>query len=242
MMTVKEVSRLSGVSVRTLQYYDSIGLLPPARHTGAGYRLYDGAALARLQEILLFRELEFSLKDIKCILSSPHYDRAPALQQQIELLQLKRERLDNLIALARGIQATGENTMDFAAFDSQKLSEYAQRAKEQWGHTAAYAESAEKSSRRSTDAEEAIGRGLMSLFAEFGQVKALGPDSDAAQQLVRRLQSYITANYYHCTDEILSGLGAMYCDGGEFTANIDAAGGPGTAQFAADAIAAYCHK
>ena len=90
MMTVHEVSRLTGVSIRTLQYYDRIGLLHPAGHTEAGYRLYDEAALETLQQILLFRELEFPLKDIKKIIGSPDFDRSKALGQQIELLELKK--------------------------------------------------------------------------------------------------------------------------------------------------------
>ena len=80
MMTVKEVSRLTGVSIRTLQYYDRIGLLHPAEYTESGYRLYDDASLERLQQILLFREMEFSLKDIKEIISSPGFDRSKALE------------------------------------------------------------------------------------------------------------------------------------------------------------------
>lgn len=86
MMTVHEVSRLTGVSIRTLQYYDQIGLLHPAEYTEAGYRLYDDAALETLQQILLFRELEFPLKDIRRIIQSPSFDREKALEQQIELL------------------------------------------------------------------------------------------------------------------------------------------------------------
>ena len=87
-MTVNEVSRLTGLSVRTLQYYDKIGLLPPSGYTEAGYRLYDDTALETLQQILLFRELEFPLKEIKGIIQSPAFDRQKALDQQIELLQL----------------------------------------------------------------------------------------------------------------------------------------------------------
>ena len=90
MMTVHAVSKLTGVSIRALQYYDEIGLLPPTRYTEAGYRLYDDAALERLQQILLFRELEFPLKEIKRILENPAFDRSKALEQQIELLTLKR--------------------------------------------------------------------------------------------------------------------------------------------------------
>ena len=100
MMTVNEVSRLTGVSIRTLQYYDKIGLLKPVEHTAAGYRLYDNSALEKLQQILLFRELEFSLKDIKQIMDAPGFDRQKALEQQIEVLILKKQRLENLIALA----------------------------------------------------------------------------------------------------------------------------------------------
>lgn len=89
-MTVKEVSSLTGVSIRTLQYYDKIGLLAPADYTESGYRLYDDTALERLQQILLFRELEFPLKEIRRILSEPDFDRDKALEQQITLLTMKR--------------------------------------------------------------------------------------------------------------------------------------------------------
>ena len=100
MMTVHEVSRLTGVSIRALQYYDKIGLLPPAEYTESGYRLYDDASLERLQQILLFRELEFPLKDVKEIVNSPNFDRSKALKQQIELLMLKKEHIENLIGLS----------------------------------------------------------------------------------------------------------------------------------------------
>ena len=107
MRTVHEVSGLAGVSIRTLQYYDKIGLLRPAEYTDAGYRLYDDTDLERLQQILLFRELEFPLKEIRKIMESPDYDRDRALEQQIALLTLKKEHLENLIELARGIKETG---------------------------------------------------------------------------------------------------------------------------------------
>ena len=93
MMTIHEVSKLAGVSVRTLHHYDAIGLLPPTALTEAGYRLYDDTALARLQFILLFRELEFPLKDIKRILDDPNFDQSAALEDQIKLLELRRKQL-----------------------------------------------------------------------------------------------------------------------------------------------------
>ena len=95
MMTVNEVSKLTGVSIRTLHYYDKIGLLHPAFVTESGYSQYDDTALERLQQILLFRELEFPLKEIKDILDSDGFDREKALEQQIELLTLKKEHLEN---------------------------------------------------------------------------------------------------------------------------------------------------
>ena len=240
MMTVHEVHTLTGVSIRTLQYYDRIGLLPPAARTDAGYRLYDDAALERLQQILLFRELEFSLKEIQSILQSPNFDREKALEQQIRLLTLKREHLDNLIAFARGFKQVGGKNMNFSAFDTEKMDAYTAQAKAQWQHTEAYQEFSEKNKGRSKEAEEALARGLMSIFADFGRCKAADPASPEAQALVKRLQSYITEHYYRCTSEMLRSLGAMYGAGGEFTENIDRAGGEGTAKFAERAIAAYC--
>ena len=156
MMTVNEASKLTGVSIRTLQYYDTIGLLPPAGYTEAGYRLYDDTAMERLQQILLFRELEFPLKEIKRILDSPNFDRSKALEQQIELLTMKKEHLETLILFARGIKVMGVNYMDFKAFDTKKIDEYSKLAKEQWGHTAEYKEYEEKTKDWTKDDEAAI--------------------------------------------------------------------------------------
>ena len=145
MMTVNEVSKLTGVSIRTLQYYDKIGLLHPAKYTEAGYRLYNDAALETLQQILLFRELEFPLKDIKEIISRPDFDRSKALEQQIKLLTLKKEHIENLIDLAKGIKLLGVRKLKFEAFDTSKIDEYAAQAKAYWGKTPAYKEFEEKS-------------------------------------------------------------------------------------------------
>ena len=130
MMTVHEVSRLTGVSIRALHHYDRIGLLRPSKVTDAGYRLYDDTALERLQCILLFKELEFPLKEIRGILDSPAFDRNLALEQQIKLLEMKKEHLENLIDLARGIKTIGVKTLDFTAFETKKIDEYARQAKE----------------------------------------------------------------------------------------------------------------
>lgn len=236
MMTVKQVSELTGVSIRTLRYYDNIGLLSPSEHTEGGYRLYDDRALERLQQILLFRELGFPLKDIIGIMESRSFDRRKALDQQIELLELKKQHLQELIDFARGIKMLGVRAVDFTAFDRSKLDEYAERAKKEWGETSQYKEFEEKDRSRTSEEKDQLTEQFMTLFAEFGELKSGSPDSPEAQAQVRKLQSFITENMYTCTDDILRGLGKMYAAGGEFTENIDKAGGKGTAEFTAAAI------
>ena len=240
MMTVQKVSKLTGVSIRTLQYYDRIGLLHPTEYSDAGYRLYDDAALETLQQILLFRELQLPLKDIGKIIGSPDFDRNKALEQQIELLTLKKEHIENLIDLAKGIKLLGVRNLKFDAFDTKKIDEYAAQAKASWGNTPAYKEFEEKSKGRTKEQDRDISRGMMDIFAKFGAIRTSEPGSEEAQALVKKLQDYITENYYTCTNEILNGLGKMYSGGGEFTKNIDSYGGEGTAEFAHQAIEIYC--
>ncbi len=242
MMTVKKVSDLTGVSVRTLQYYDKIGLLSPTELTDAGYRLYDDTALERLQQILLFRELEFPLKEIKVILDSPNFDSKKALSQQIELLELKKQHLENLINFARGIKMIGVRAVDFSAFDRTKIDEYAKKAREQWSDTDAYKEFIKKTKDRTQEEDELLAEGFMSLFVEFGTMKNESPDSDKVQLQVKKIQDYITEHLYTCTDTILASLGKMYAGGGELTDNIDNSCGNGTAAFVAKAIEYYCAK
>lgn len=242
MKTVNEVSKLSGVSIRTLHYYDSIGLLVPTEITESGYRLYDDTALERLQQILLFRELEFPLKDIKKILDADNFNKKKALEQQITLLTLKKEHLEELISFAREIQAKGDKRMDFTAFDTKKLDEYSRQAKEQWGNTEAYKEFEEKSKNRTKDTEKPIIEEFMKIFVTFGEMKEKNPEDTEVLEQVKKLQNYITEHFYTCTKEILAGLGKMYAAGGEFTENIDKAGGKGTAEFTAEAIEIYCGK
>lgn len=231
MKTVKEISRLTGVSVRTLHYYDEINLLKPTQITDAGYRLYDDMALERLHSILLFRELQFPLKEIKAILDSPDFDAKAALNEQIKLLELQKKRLDKIISSAREILTKGVNNMSFLSFDKTELEEFTAEAKEKWGHTDAYKEYEQKHTNSADKTDE-----FMRIFAEIGKVKHLSPDCEEAQKLIKKLQNFITKNYYTCTDEILKGLGEMYVGDQRFKNNIDKAGGIGTAEFTAKAI------
>ena len=238
MKTVREVSRITGVSVRTLHHYDAIGLLKPAKVTEAGYRLYDDAALGRLQTILLFRELQFPLKEIRDLLDTPDFDPMAALDDQIRLLQLRREHLDRLIDHARQIQKTGVMNMDFKAYDTKKLDTYAAEAKKRWGHTDAWRESQEKQKTQSQEVSDADG--LMDIFRRLGALRKGDPAAPEAQALVEELRQYICDHYYNCTPQILRGLGQMYVAGDSMTDNINAAGGEGTADFASRAIAFFC--
>ena len=241
MMTVHEVSKLTGVSVRALHHYDELGLLKPASVTEAGYRLYDEDSLVRLQSILLFRELQFPLKDIGAILDSPTFDRNKALDQQIELLKLKKEHLENLIDLARGIKGLGvKHLTDFRAFDTRKIDEYARQAKASWGKTPEWQEYQQKSKGRTREDNAALARGTMDIFQAFGAIRDTDPAGPQAQALVERLQAYITEHYYTCSDQILLSLSKMYDGGGSMTESIDSVGGPGTGDFAAKAIAVHC--
>lgn len=241
-MQIHEVAKLTGVTVRTLHYYDEIGLLCPQRVTQAGYRLYDQEALARLQQILFFRELDFPLKEIKAILSNPDYDKTEALQRQKVLLEKKRQRLDRLIDLVSA-SMKGDQTMEFQAFDQQELTQlrqkYAAEAKARWGETEAYAQyqartAADDDAQWNQQNEEAH-----AIWAQFSAHRNDPPDSPALQALVAQWQAYISKHFYTCSNEILAGLGQMYVGDPRFTENIDRFG-KGTADCMANAIAVYC--
>ena len=238
MYTVHQVSRKTGVSVRTLHHYDAIGLLKPAQVTPAGYRMYNDETLMRLQSILMFRELRFSLSEIKAMLDSPDFDMRKALFQQIELLEKERAHIDRLIDCARSIQEKGVTAFMFDALDRTEMEAYKKEAYEKWGETAAWQEYA---SRKVTpDQHQQAAKDMMVLFGEMGAVKHLPPESDEAQAKVKALQQFITDNFYTCTKEILKNLGLMYTQHDRFRQSIDSVGGEGTAAFVQKAIEYYC--
>ena len=240
-MRIKEFSKFTGVSVRTLHYYHEIGLLTPAfvdKHTG--YRYYDEHSLLRMQEILFYRELDFSLKSIGEILSSPNYDAKKSLEKQRTLLTLKKERLERLIASIDHAMK-GENVMH--AFDNSEFEKHKAEAQAKWGHTSAYKEHTERTRNYSKQKWNDLAAGMDHIMAEFAECLKNGetPNSAPVQALVKKLQTHITENYYHCTNEILAGLGQMYVADDRFKNNIDKHA-TGTAAFICQAIAAYCHK
>ena len=242
LLSVSDVSRMTGISVRTLRYYDGIGLLRPTEVTQAGYRLYNEEALRRLQIILLYRELEFPLKEISEMMSDSRFDMTSALERQIELLQKKKTHIENLITLAEGIKTLGVNKLDFSEFDVKKIDEYEEQAKSTWGTTPAYKEYEVKSAGRTAEDNRILAVGLMEIFAEFGRQLSLQPSDNAVQANVIKLQNYITENFYTCSDEILLSLGRFYSGGGSMQRNIDKAAGEGTAEFVSQAIEFHCEN
>lgn len=238
-MHIKKFADVCGVSVRTLHYYDEIGLLKPAHvDEYTGYRYYDDNSILRMQEILFYRELDFSLKSISEILSSPDYDKEKALSQQKELLILKKERVERLIS---AIDSAAKGTNIMTAFDNSEFENYKQEVKEKWGETDAYKEHTKKTKDYSKDKWSSLAEGMDEIMKEFSVCMKSGadPSADEAQSLVKDLQNHITENYYTCTKEILFGLGQMYVYDERFRNNIDKHGN-GTAEFICQAISVYC--
>ena len=180
MKTVKEVSRLTGVSIRTLHHYDTIGLLKPSRVTEAGYRLYDDQALERLSMILLFREFGLGLREIGSILDAPDYHRNRALERQIRLMEEKTGKLQNRIGLAKSILVTGGKYMDMENFDYKEMDNYSQQAKTLYGKTDAYKEFQQKSAKRTREQEKSLGNQVMDFFVQLGKLRPCQPDSPEA--------------------------------------------------------------
>ena len=242
MKTVKEVSKLTGVSVRALHHYDSIGLLNPTEVTEAGYRLYDDATLEKLYMILMFRELGLSLKEIADILHAPDYDRNRVLEKQIKIMQERVGKLQNRITLAKGMLMIGVKYMSFEGFDPQKLDEYSTQAKALYGKTDAYKEFEQKSKNRTAQQEKDLGAQVMDLFAKLGKMRPCEPDCENAQAWAKELQEFFSENFYTCTPQILGSLAQSYAGGGSMTENIDKVGGAGTGNFAKEVIDIYIRK
>ena len=242
MKTVKEMSKLTGVSIRTLHHYDTIDLLKPTKVTEAGYRLYDEVALEKLYMILIFRELGLSLKEIANILHAPDYDRNRVLEKQIALMQERIGKLQNRIALAKGILLLGVKYMSFDGFDPKKIDEYSTQAKALYGKTDAYKEFEQKSRNRTAQQEKDLGTQVMDFFTRLGKMRPCAPDSNEAQNWAKELQEFFTEHYYTCTPQILSNLAESYAGGGSITENIDKAGGAGTGAFAKEVIDIYIQR
>lgn len=242
--TVKEVSELAGVSIRTLHYYDEIGLLHATQLTDAGYRLYSEENLLTLQQILFLKEMGFELKKIKEIMENEHYDQAQALMKQRKLLKLKEERIQGIIKLIDA-QLENKHTVDLTVFNKKEIenmqNEYEKEARERWGSSEAYKQSEKKTKAYTKEDWNKVTEEANTIFKAFAQHVGEPVESNEVQQLVGAWQKHISKYFYDCTLEILEGLGMMYVQDERFMNNIDAHG-TGTAKLMSEGIAYYCSK
>ena len=238
--TVKAVSKLAGVSVRTLHHYDEIGLLKPTSHSAAGYRLYKEKDLERLQQVLFFKELGFDLKEIKRILADPEFDRRQALVEHRKLLLERQERFGRLIqsvdrtlkAMERGTPMNGKM---FEGFDQAALEE---EARQRWGGTPEWAES-QKRWKSYTDADKAeMERDNKAIVDGLVAHMDRDPADREVQALIARHHDSINRWFFQCPKEVYRQIGDGYVDDPRFTAFWDNIK-PGLAVFGRDAIGAY---
>ncbi|MCL6589247.1 MAG: MerR family transcriptional regulator [Firmicutes bacterium] len=246
---VGEVSDLVGVSVRTLRYYDQIGLLTPESVSPAGYRLYSDSDLERLQQIMFFKEIGFGLHQIKQILDNPGFDRQLALKTHRELLLAKKKRLEEIIkTVEKTINSIeGEIIMDqkdmFAGFDMSEIekhqAKYAEETRQKYGHTEAYQESVKKTAGYTKEDWARILGDAGRIYQKIASLMDQGPANPEVQQAVAEWRRHISDNFYNCTPGIFRGLGDLYVDDSRFTENIDKVR-PGLAAFLREAMHIYC--
>ncbi|GIM28257.1 MerR family transcriptional regulator [Clostridium polyendosporum] len=246
---IKEVADMVGVSVRTLHHYDQIGLLKPESVTKAGYRLYAGRDLERLQQILFFKELDFNLQEIKNILDNPRFDRKQTLITHRELLLEKKKRLEKIIksidktieSIEGGIEMNKKEMFD--GFDMTEIErhkeKYAEETKQKYGNTDAYKESEKKTSKYTKDDWARIMAKGDQIYKKLAVLMDKDPSDPQVQELVAEKRQYITDSFYNCTPEIFRGLGELYVYDERFTANIDKYK-LGLAKFLSEAIQYYC--
>lgn len=227
-MTVHQVAELTGITIRALHYYDEIGLLKPTKADKTKYRLYSENDLEKLQQILFYREVGFSLKEIKELLSAPIYSKREALERHSELLMLRKKKIEELICLVNDTLA-GKNNYSFAAFSNSEISalqeKYRNEVIERWGSTHEYQEfstffslKAEKERNRKWNDFLMRSQGIFERLAEF---QGEEPTLAAVQSIVVEWQEYISENFYPCSDDMLMNLGALYQTDERFSAYIN---------------------
>jgi DNA-binding transcriptional MerR regulator len=243
--TVKQLSQMAGITIRTLHYYDEIGLLRPASFGENGYRYYDDRAVLRLQQILFYREMDFSLEQIKQVLDSPDFDLLDALSGHRRALEERVKRINCLIeTVDKTIQhIQGEIIMDnqdfYQGFDEEKQKEYAREAEQRWGSPAADSQKRwESFTREQKNAALAENHAITAgLSAEMQK----GYDSPDVQYWIDRWYKAINQNFYACSLEIFENLGHMYVDDERFTATYENVR-PGMARFMEQAMTYYCEQ
>jgi DNA-binding transcriptional MerR regulator len=244
-LTVGEVAKLSGLTVRTLHHYETIGLVVPSARTEAGYRLYGRPETERLQEVLFFRELGFGLGEIRSMLEAQAYDRPALLSRQRQLLLAKTRRLARMIegidaaiaAETKGTTMTNEEMLEvFGDFDP---AQYEDEARERWGDTDAYKQSAGRTARYTKVDWQQVGAEAAAINDAFIALMRAGipPTTAEARAVAEQHRAHISKWFYDCTPQVHAGLGRMYVEDERFTRNIDRAA-PGLARYMSAAMTA----
>ena len=240
--TVKQLADLAGVSARTLHYYDEIGLLKPAAHGENGYRYYDEAAVLRLQQILFFRELDFSLNEIKDLIDRPGFDVTSALEAHKLALQRRADRLQRLIQTVDNtlLHLKGEKEMSqrqlFEAFSEEQQAEYEQEAMQMYDP--AVVKASNKKWKAYTAAEkQRIGDEGNAIYADMLLAMPKGASSPEAQACVERWRRHMEYFWVPNEDQLL-GLVDLYNDDPRFKANFDKID-PHLAEFMREAVKVY---
>ncbi len=247
MYKINEVSKLTGVSIRMLHHYDKIKLLEPSKRTDSNYRMYNDDDIARLYQILLFKELEFPLQEIKQILDDKDFNREEALKVQRNLIFEKKKRLERILeSIDDTIENLGGETMsknNFKAFGYEDVKKHQEKYKEEtekrYGKSDAYRESQGKTSKYSKNDWENIMQEAGAIYEELYKLMDKDPSDEKVQELIQKWRNHITTNFYNCTIEIFRGLALMYVGDERFTKNIDKYG-EGLAKFMSDAMNIYC--
>lgn len=242
--TVKAVAELAGISIRTLHHYDALGLLKPAQLSDSGYRLYSDRDLELLQQVLFFRELGFGLREIKEIIYRPGFDRRQALLDHKKLLLERQDRIGRLIrSVDRTLEAIegGVNVEKKDMFDGFDQSQYEEEARQRWGHTEAYRESARRAGQYTKEDWAAIQQESLAIEQGLASLIDRDPADRDVQELVRRHHQQINDRFYACPVEMYRGLADMYVQDERFTGHYDKIR-PGLAQFVHKAMHVYCDK
>lgn len=246
LMTVNTVAKMTGITIRTLHYYDEIGLLSPSSVSDAKYRLYSNADLDRLQQILFFKEVGFNLKEIKSMMNDPVYSEEEALKKHIGILLLKRKRINELIDLIDRV-LKGETEISFDAFNEDKIIElqkrYHQEVLERWENTIAYQQYKNTSTNLDKDKNDnliLLNNTAKKIFTKIYQHIDESPSSKEVQTAIHEWRLFISQNYYDCSIEMLRYLGSFYISDERFTKTINGYGDERLAQFINQAIMVYC--
>jgi DNA-binding transcriptional MerR regulator len=242
MRTVSEVAELTGVTVRTLHHYDEIGLLSPRERSDAGYRLYSYSDLERLREILVWRELGFSLAEVRSLLDDPAHDRVRALRRQRSLVEADLARLGGTaLMLDAAIEAyeSGVRQEEKSMFEGFDPAAYEDEARSRWGHEASYQESARRTASYGEQDWARIRAEAEAVVTDFAALLRAGSPAsgEAARAVAERHRTHIGRWFYECSPEMHRRLGEMYIADERFARNYEQVE-PGLAAYVRAAVAA----